>query len=282
MSIKRHIFNSITGPVEFSKYGTGTPVLFLHGDHSNAKETLAHKGISPDDFTLITPSRPGYGSTIITNLNKTPSGFSEQIHELIKELGYERILVVGVSAGGLTAIAFAAQYPELVSKLVLASSISKRWLYSDDPTYIRGSRLFYPGIEKFSWAMIRLFMTLTPQLAAKQLLRDLTDTTNLKLSQTDLQEIKQMIARQSSGQGFMIDLDQDLSRDVLQKVQCPTLIVHSKNDKIVLPEHAFHAKDHIPNSKIYWVENSTGHLIWIGEEAETTTNYIAQFLSSDH
>lgn len=55
------------GRVEYSITGTGMPVVFLHGGHSNCNETLFHKGFDTRTFSLITPSRPGYGNTPLSD-----------------------------------------------------------------------------------------------------------------------------------------------------------------------------------------------------------------------
>ena len=54
MEIK--IIDTDKGQVEYSIVGKEKPVLFLHGGHSNCKETLFHKGFDTNKFQLITPS----------------------------------------------------------------------------------------------------------------------------------------------------------------------------------------------------------------------------------
>ena len=57
MEIK--IIETDKGQIEYSIVGKGIPVLFLHGGHSNCRETLFHKGCNTNKYLLITPSRPG-------------------------------------------------------------------------------------------------------------------------------------------------------------------------------------------------------------------------------
>ena len=75
----------------------------MHGGHSNCHETLCHKGFDLEKFQLITPSRPGYGKTPLTN-NRTPKQAADLILELLKCLSVDNTIVYGISAGGLTAI----------------------------------------------------------------------------------------------------------------------------------------------------------------------------------
>lgn len=52
------------GVLEYSIYGKGEPILFLHGGHSNARELLTHKHID----TEVCISYPWlYGQTILSN-----------------------------------------------------------------------------------------------------------------------------------------------------------------------------------------------------------------------
>ena len=50
------IVKTCLGDIEFKLIGKGTPVLFVHGGHSNCNETLCHKGFDLEKFKLITPS----------------------------------------------------------------------------------------------------------------------------------------------------------------------------------------------------------------------------------
>lgn len=47
------IINTRLGNIEYSSIGVGIPVLFVHGGHSNCKETLCHKGFDLEKFQLI-------------------------------------------------------------------------------------------------------------------------------------------------------------------------------------------------------------------------------------
>ncbi|MGB3781140.1 MAG: alpha/beta hydrolase, partial [Tunicatimonas sp.] len=144
------ITNTRLGDIEYSSFGKGIPILFLHGGHSNCYEKLCHKGFDLTKFQLITPSRPGYGETPLSN-KKTPKKAAELVIELLNNLSSEKVIVYGISAGGLTAIELAANYPEKVDKLILASAVSKKWLDENGKTYKTAKMMFSPNIEKFIW-----------------------------------------------------------------------------------------------------------------------------------
>ncbi len=265
------------GPIEYSVHGRGTPVLFLHGGHSNAREALAHKYMDPEKFALITPSRPGYGRTPLSG-NTTPEAAADQIAELMEKLGLEHYHIIGISAGGPTAIALASRHPQRVPKLVLESAVTKRWLSPDDELYRRGKRMFHPGVERFTWGLLRVFLRLFPRMIVRQMANELTSATIQHFEPEEIEDMRRMLLAQRSGSGFVTDLEHELDEEVFAGVKAPTLIVHSKNDKAVSKEHPLYAKEKIDNARILWVDNKWGHLIWMGAEAEDVIGQVKAFL----
>ena len=134
--------------------------------------------------------------------------------------------------------------------------------------------------EKISWAFLRFFLWLTPQIIARELMAELSKRAFSKFSKEELRDLKLMLYAQQSQKGFITDLDHDLPPALITQIECPTLIVHSVNDAAVSTAHANHAKEEIPNAKVYWVDNERGHLVWIGDKSEATIQKIRTFLMS--
>ena len=82
-----------------------------------------------------------------------------------------------------------------------------------------------------------------------------------KINRTDLAELVKMINRYGSDNGFTYDLEHQIAKEVLQKIEAPALIMHSKYDKSVSFGHAEYAAENIKGSEIY-TDNFWGHLIW--------------------
>ncbi|HHG86431.1 MAG TPA: alpha/beta hydrolase [Bacteroidetes bacterium] len=266
-----------SGPLEYSIYGEGIPLLLLHGGHGNAREMMTHRFLDPAQFTLITPSRPGYGGTPLSQ-NKSPVAAARQIEELMQKLPYEQYNLIGISAGGPTAIALAGLYPERVTKLVLESAVTHRWLRPGDALYTKGKRLFHPRIESVTWAMLRFFLRLFPGKIIRMIAEELSAGSFASFSPDEIQRMKAMLHNQRSGSGFVTDLEHELPANLINKVVAPTLIVHSKNDLVVGPDHPKHAQKFIPNAKTIWLDNKWGHLIWMGETAQGIIGQVSKFL----
>ena len=260
------VINTCLGEIEYCSIGKGIPVLIVHGGHSNCHDSLCYKGIDLKKFKLITPSRPGYGKTPLNN-HKTPRQAADLIVALLECLSLEHVIVYGISAGGLTAIELAANYPEKVNKLVLASAVSKKWLDEHGETYRTALKLFNPKIDKITWGMVRFFSSIFPTMVAKSFYPQFSKHPIHKLKKFDIQELIFTMKYLNSKTGFINDIDQNINDDVITMIKCATLIIHSENDNSVSLEHPRHANKMIKNSKIKILQNEWGHLIWIGSDS---------------
>ena len=275
MDIK--IIKTELGKIEYSTTGNGKPILFIHGGHTNCNSTLWHKGFDLKKFQLISPSRPGYQNTPL-NDNKTPKQAADMIIALLDYLTIDKVILYGISAGGLTTIELAGNYPERVEKLILASAISKEWLDKKGKLYKTAQRIFNPKVEGFVWGMIRFFSGLFPILIAKNFYPEFSTNMPHKLIKKDVKELLSMFKNFSSGTGFINDIDQNIDNDIISKIKCPTLIIHSKNDNSVAFEHALHSKKMIENSKLVELNNEWGHLFWIGTDSKKSIEKAIKFI----
>ena len=101
---------------------TGRPVVFVHGLGSSMY------GVHPDEriaerlgIRLIAPDRPGIGPSD-PEPRRTLSDWAMELASLLDALGVDRASLVGCSAGGPHALAFATILPERVDLVVLVSS----------------------------------------------------------------------------------------------------------------------------------------------------------------
>ncbi len=272
-----HTITTNVGQIEYSTIGSGEPVVFIHGGHSNCRETLWHTGFNLNTYRLITPTRPGYGNTPLAGFH-TPRQTANLILSLLKELKILPAIIIGISAGGLTAVAIAAHHPEIVKKLVLLSAVTKRWLQPHEFLYRSGKLLFSPATEKLTWALFRKGFDLFPKLMAKVLFKQLSLAAYQGITDDEIQWLRSMVSQQGSGDGFVNDLEQELPPEDLKLVQCPTLIIHSENDKSVKMDMALHANQNIPHSTLVTYENYWGHLLWLGEGSKVVIERAIRFI----
>lgn len=267
------------GQVEYTLLGNGKPILIVVGGHTNCKETIFHKGLDPKKFCFVTPSRPGYGLTPLTEQNKTPKGTSNLFVALLDELNIHKTIVVGVSAGGLTALEIAANYPDRVESLILISALTGKWFLKTDKIYKGAKKIFAPKIERYTWFFYRLFFKLFPKTMTKIMFKQLSKHRPVEFTKKELQELKQMTLIMRSYKGFDNDLDQAIDQETLQRIKCPTLILHSENDNAVDLSHARNAKSNIENSRLVTFKNRWGHLLWLGKDYEPVLGELQKQIS---
>lgn len=252
------------GKIEYSLHGQGKTMLIVHGGHVNCRETIFQKGLDPNKFCFITPSRPGYGNTPLTRSNKTPGETADLFIALLDELKLPKVTVIGISAGGLTALEMAANYPGRMESLVLMSALTKKWFAETDKLYINGKKAFAPQVERFTWLLYRLLFKLLPQVMTKVMFKELSKHRPIEFTKDEFKELKQMTLKMRSGHGFHNDLDQTIDQGILSKIVCSTLILHSENDNAVDISHAQNAKNKIKDSRLVTFKNNWGHLLWLG------------------
>ena len=80
--------------------------------------------------------------------------------------------------------------------------------------------------------------------------------------------------------GFLNDIDQSIDNEILKKINCPTLIVHSKNDNSVSFDHALNTNKMISGSELLALNNEWGHLFWIGSDSKEAITKTLDFINN--
>ena len=127
----------------------GKPAVILHGGPGGSCRPGQGRCFDPERYRLVLFDQRGGGrstphaSDPATDMSvNTTAHLIADLERLREHLGIERWLLHGISWGTTLALAYAEQYPERVSELVLESVSTGEhgdldWLY-------RGARLFYP------------------------------------------------------------------------------------------------------------------------------------------
>jgi pimeloyl-ACP methyl ester carboxylesterase len=99
--------------------GSGPAVVLLHGWPTTWY--YWHKVIPKlsATYTVIAPDLRGLGLTEKTDGGYDKRTVAEDVYQLVRHLGHERVYVVGHDIGGMVAFALAHEHPEIVEKLVI-------------------------------------------------------------------------------------------------------------------------------------------------------------------
>lgn len=119
MDLERHKADVNGVRLHYVTAGSGDPVLLIHGFPQTWYEW--HKVIPAlaERFTVIAPDYRGAGHSSRPTGGYDKKTMAADLRELAGQLGYDRIAVVGHDIGLMVAYSFAAQFPDLSSKLVV-------------------------------------------------------------------------------------------------------------------------------------------------------------------
>jgi pimeloyl-ACP methyl ester carboxylesterase len=158
------------GPVEYRLDRRGPAcVLWCHGGHMRAGLALGEELVAELGYTVVVPSRPGYGRTPLRT-GRSPAAFADAAAELCQRLEIGRLAaVVGTSAGGPTAVTMAARHPRLVQRLLLLSAVGFG-PYPDRHTRLAARVVFNAVTEPVTWAGVRTLLRLAPVVGLRVLL----------------------------------------------------------------------------------------------------------------
>lgn len=106
----------------FRRYGSGTPVLLLHGGFTFAEAWLGQYGALAGRYLVISPDSRGHVRTTLGEAEMTYRTLARDFEGLLDGLGAGPAHVVGWSDGGTAGIALAMSRPDLVRSLTLVGA----------------------------------------------------------------------------------------------------------------------------------------------------------------
>lgn len=276
------IARTACGPVEYTLLGEGPVVLITHGTSSNCFSVDGSRPLLEAGFSVLTPSRPGYGRTPLST-GVSAAQAAEAIIALLDTLKIETCSVKAISGGGPTGIALAARYPERVRRLALAAAITRTEGRVNEPAY-QSQKSFYGPLHGMFWNMLGLISRLSPAGMARQTMVIFSthdpDDAIRQLTPEDVEAICRFYQRHSSRQGAINDLTHTVEKELLQNIKAQTLVIHSREDKSVPFHHAEWTLTHIPNAELC-ESGATGHFYWVGPDYPKISQKLVSFLSAE-
>lgn len=275
------ILKTAVGPIEYAEAGKGPPVLVIHGAGGGFDQGLEiAEGPVQHGFRVIAPSRFGYLRTPLPK-NASPAAQADAHAAVLDALGIQRCPVVGVSAGGPSAMQLALRHPDRVTALVLMVPA----VYAPRPDAetpkrmsalggfvmnltLRSDFLFWLALRLAPRATTRMILGTPPELLTH------ADAAERARAQRVLDHILPVSSRRL---GLLNDgaVVPTLPRFELERLETPTLIISARDDLYQTFAGSRYSAEHIPNARFigYW---TGGHML-VGHEQETT-NEIVDFL----
>ncbi len=99
--------------------GKGSPVILLHGYAQTSHMWRPLIAELATTHTVIAPDLRGFGQSAKPEKGYDKKTMAQDVHALVRSLGYQKVGVAGHDIGLMVAYAYAAQYPDEVDRLAL-------------------------------------------------------------------------------------------------------------------------------------------------------------------
>ena len=278
------------GLVEYLMEGTGPTVVMCHGGPGGYDHGYLISHLLSEGYQVLGFSRPGYLGTPIEH--NTIKGQTDVLNALLTELEIQKATIVGFSAGGPIAIAFAQNYPEKTNGLLLEAAVSREFITDDAEGTLLAKIFMNPKIQDFMYfIMMKILFKIIPYALINYILQVETTLSKderkvfisyLKSHPEDFDWLKNFMENTAPLSDRDVGLQNDLALyktiTLMQtsNIKCPTLIIHSRQDNDVKWEHAQYILDSISQAEI--LEVFGGHLMWVGPDADVIKKKRVSFL----
>jgi 2-hydroxy-6-oxonona-2,4-dienedioate hydrolase len=274
ISIGGKMLKTACGPIQYSEFGAGAPMLIVHGAGGGYDQGEYFAKLIGGNYHWLAPSRFGFlGSPVPADANSVQQADSYAC--LLDALGIDRVGVVGVSMGGPSSLLFALRYPQRTTSLVMISAVS----HAIPPRPAILATVFNLFLNDFVfWSMVHLspkglLLALGVPLEVQKQLSSQEEAQLIDF----LESIEPMAARKK-GQ----NLEQHMSEyntQLIHNILVPTLVLHARDDTLVPFEQGEFTANNIPGAQFVPMEKG-GHLALMMNINAGAREKILQFLQT--
>ena len=267
------VVETACGPIEYATFGEGHPALVIHGIFGGFDQGLVTaRGQLGEGFRAIVPSRFGYLRTPLPD-DASPAAQADAFECLLDALGIEQTAILGVSAGGTSAIQFALRHPDRCTALVLVSSNAPGETEAGLPPKPLAKVLFRSDFA--FWLLTTHFRSSMGSIMGVPKGFELTPEYNADIAET-METILPVSPRADGALFDMYVSNPDINTGYpLEEITVPVLIINAIDDPLALYDNARAMAKRIPGAKLVTLE-SEGHML-LGHE-ERIRSEIGEFL----
>ncbi|NLX47844.1 MAG: alpha/beta fold hydrolase [Euryarchaeota archaeon] len=235
--------------INYESHGEGEPLVLITGLGGEISFWKKYIPLLARSHQVVVLDNRGAGDTEYPPTLFTMSTLADDVAGLMEHLGHDRYHVLGWSMGGNVAQKVALERPRNVGALVLMSTYTRR-------------------PERSSFAIDTMIRTVD-EGATFDSLMELMQSWCLPEDYFRKLALAKPAQRRCNGngrkaaEGFKaqkLALDLFDSRDHLDRITAPTLIVHGDEDIMVAPHFARELADLIEGSQLDWVPGA-GHIV---------------------
>lgn len=141
------VFNSKILTVE-AGVEHATKLILVHGLGQNGhRDWLTTMTALQDRYHVITLDLPGFGLSEKPQGRYSPENYAKVIDGVRREMGLEKVVLVGHSMGGAVALTYAADFPESIEKLIVlnVAGVLERTAFTKHLAALPSGRGLFPG-----------------------------------------------------------------------------------------------------------------------------------------
>jgi pimeloyl-ACP methyl ester carboxylesterase len=234
--------------IQLTVGGAGPPLLYLHSAGGETEWMPFHAELAKH-FTVYLPAHPGFADSKGLEQIKDIYDLAWHYVDFLTEQKLGPVPVVGFSLGAWTAAELAILRPQLVKKLVLVNAAGVR------VEGVKMAELFIDDLDKLKHLLFHDPNDPSIPLA-------------LPKSLEDARIIQWLKAREATARvAWNPYLHNPRLPAHLRRIECPTLVLWGRHDKLLpLPIGEYYAR-HIPGARLEIIENC-GHMLPFEKPAE--------------
>jgi 3-oxoadipate enol-lactonase len=236
------ILNTDDGAIHYEVTGDGPPLVMLRGLARSMRHWLGYENEVARHFRVITLDLRGIGqSSRPSRLSMTVYDMADDVVAVLDHLGIAKAHVLGVSLGGMVALATGLKYPERCESLiVINTSIGGEFTMRLTPKAIHGILLaaMRPGERSQRLMVDNLLGPGASEEQRQEITRRYIDIERQEGLYTKT-ALKQLIAAAR----FRPQRE-------LKKMKVPTLIIYGTDDIFVSNVNSIKLARHLPQAKL--------------------------------
>lgn len=119
--IQEGYIHSSTADIYYSSYGTGQPLILLHGNSGDSRFFKQQTDFFKQYFQVITIDSRGHGKSSHGTQDLSIKALADDVRNIIEHLGLQKVILLGFSDGGNVALQLSLESYENIQSLIIVS-----------------------------------------------------------------------------------------------------------------------------------------------------------------
>jgi pimeloyl-ACP methyl ester carboxylesterase len=258
-------FNYYGTNIFYDVYGSGTPVVLLHGFAEDSTIWSEQVSFLKQHCLLIVPDIPGSGrSQLLQKENVTIEDYADVVNALLAFEQIEKCILIGHSMGGYIALAFAEKFPEKLTAFGFVHSTA----LADNEDKKNTRRKAIKLIEEYG--VYPFLKNSTPNLFSEKYKKEHPERVS------DLTEQGKKFSKEALIQYYSAMISRPDRTRVLEKSDVPVLFIIGTED-VAAPLEDLLKQVNLPKVSYINILNDVGHMsMW--EKPLELNQHLLQFI----